>query len=75
MARDSRTACIWQSFASESFILFYTLEMIVWTDGFPADHQSMITQFADAFLKMGLIGQANNFLKVSNQHMYRQSLS
>ena len=46
-------------------ILFYTFE-IVWMDGFPADHDLMTTKFANAFFRMGLLGQANNH-NVSNR--------
>ena len=57
LARDSRTACTWQSFARESS--FHVL-IVIWMDGFSVDHQLMIDSFAAAFFKMGLLGQANN---------------
>ena len=43
---------------SHHFFL-YTLE-IYWTDGFPADPNLMKAKFADAFFRMGLLGQVDN---------------
>ncbi|KAF5373896.1 hypothetical protein D9758_000996 [Tetrapyrgos nigripes] len=69
LARDSRTACEWQSFISKAIasssspkaFKLHRLTPLLFSLS-TADHQSMITKFENAMLKLSLLGHDQNDL-------------